>query len=212
MAQSQAQAKEASSANTRRTANVPATQNRGGPLTSRDPMAWSVSPFGLMRRLSDDMDQLFGQLAGGLGTTGRGGLTPAVLAPAVDWMPALETFERDGNLIVQADLPGLGADDVTIEVADGVLTFSGERREERETDDGGIRRTERRYGRFTRSIALPEDARTDDIQAAFRDGVLEITVPLSQSGQQRRTVPIQNTRSGAGRNAGAGASGEAAAS
>jgi HSP20 family protein len=108
-------------------------------------------------------------------------------------MPALETFERDGKLVVQADLPGLSADDVTIEVDDGVLTLSGERSVEREFDDNGTRRTERQYGRFVRSIGLPEGVRAEDVQASFRDGVLEITVPLPQpSQQQRRKVQIQS--------------------
>jgi HSP20 family protein len=140
-----------------------------------------------MRRLSDDMDQLFGQLS-------RGVLPLAAQrsdAAQVEWLPALEISERDGKLVVQADLPGLGADDVTVEVTDGVLTLSGERLEERETGGDGVRRTERRYGRFSRSLALPEGAQTEDIQASFRNGVLEITIPLSQPTTQRRTVDVQ---------------------
>jgi HSP20 family protein len=143
-----------------------------------------------MRRLSEDMDQLFTQLVAA--PTGRSG-QPLASAP-IDWMPALETFERDGKLVIQADLPGLSADDVTIEVDDGVLTLSGERCEERELDDNGTRRTERQYGRFVRSIGLPEGVRPEDVQASFRDGVLEIAVPLPQpSQQQRRRVEIQGT-------------------
>jgi HSP20 family protein len=155
---------------------------------ARGMTAWA-SPFGLMRRLSEDMDQLFTQLVAT--PTGRS-TGPLATSAAVDWLPALETFERDGKLVVQADLPGLSVDDVTIEVDDGMLTLAGERREEREIDDNGTRRTERQYGRFVRGIALPEGVRADDVQAAFRDGVLEITVPLPQpSQQQRRKVEIQ---------------------
>jgi HSP20 family protein len=142
------------------------------------------------------MDQLFNQIMGspGNGTPSATVFSgPAVAAVSMDWVPAIETFKRDGNLIVQADLPGLAVDDVAVEVEDGVLTISGERREEREVDDDGYRRTERRYGRFTRSIALPEGARTEEVQAAFRNGVLEISIPLAeQSQQQRRTVNIKS--------------------
>jgi HSP20 family protein len=146
-----------------------------------------------MRRLSDDLDELFGQLVGGAAITGAVAAPLAFVADApVDWVPAIETFQREGKLVVQADLPGLQADDVTVEIDDGVLTLSGERREEHEVDESGVRRTERRYGRFTRSIALPEGARTEEVQASFCNGVLEITVPLSQSSQQRRAVQIQN--------------------
>jgi HSP20 family protein len=200
MAQPQTQAKEASPANPKTTSTMPATRSRGMAPMSPDPMlSWAAGPFGLMRRLSDDMDQLFGQLIGSQLTGGMGGAArglasafPATAAPAVDWMPALETFERGGNLIVQADLPGLAADDVTVEVEDDLLTISGERREEREVDDEGIHRTERRYGRFTRSIVLPEGAQAQDVQASFHNGVLEISVPIKQQAQRRRTVEVQN--------------------
>jgi HSP20 family protein len=172
-----------------RAATLPATQTRAGLPAARGMTAWA-SPFGLMRRLSEDMDQLFTQLVAS--PTGRS--AGPLSTSAIDWMPALETFERDGKLVVQADLPGLSADDVTIEVDDGVLTLSGERSEEREFDDNGTRRTERQYGRFVRGVALPEGVRPEDVQASFHDGVLEITVPLPQpSQQQRRKVEIQNT-------------------
>jgi HSP20 family protein len=188
MAHSQAQARERSSGETQRTRNVPALQARGGQLGSREPAVWFASPFGLMRRLSEDMDQLFGQLLGGSGTVGA-----LLSGPEIQWIPALEVEERDGKLLVQADLPGMGADDVTMEVDEGVLTISGERREERQVGGDGRRRTERRYGRFSRSIVLPEGARTDEIHAAFRNGVLEITIPLSQSTAHGRRIAIEGS-------------------
>ena len=197
MAQLQVQAKEGSSADTRKRTNVAAAKGRGRQLASRENLAWPAGPFGLMRRLSDDMDQIFGQLIGGIGTGSRDRMllaSPVVLGVPVDWMPAIEILERDGKLVIQADLPGVAADDITVEVADGILTVSGERREEHEIDSDGFRRTERRYGRFSRSIALPEGARAENIQASFRDGVLEITVPLPEPPPQRRTIDIQSAQ------------------
>jgi HSP20 family protein len=158
------------------------------------------------------MDQLFGELAGGIGASGRGNVVPAapvVLAPPVAWIPALDIFERDGQLVVQADLPGVAADNVTVEVEDGLLTVSGERREEREIDENGFRRMERRYGKFSRSIALPEGAKADDISATFRDGVLEITMPLAQPASNRRTIDIQ-TQNAPASEAGSTAAGKGA--
>ena len=204
MAQPQVQARENSGTDRRTT--MPAEQNRSKSLAPREALSWAEGPFGggpfgLMRRLSDDMDQLFGQLTGGVVTGNRGsaGLaSPVALSPPVEWMPALEIFERDGKLVVQADLPGVAADDVTIEIDANMLTVSGERREEIEVDDAGFRRTERRYGRFSRSVALPEGAKPEEAQAAFRDGVLEITVPLQQQQQSsRRTIDIQSSPSDA---------------
>jgi HSP20 family protein len=202
MAQPQVQARKNSGTDRRTT--MPAAQNRSKSLAPRDALSWEGGPFGggpfgLMRRLSDDMDQLFGQLTGGVVTGNRGsaGLaSPVVLSPPVEWMPALEIFERNGKLVVQADLPGVAADDVTIEIDDDMLTVSGERREEIEVDDGGFRRTERRYGRFSRSVALPEGAKPEEAQAACRDGVLEITVPLQQQSS-RRTIDIKSSPSDA---------------
>jgi HSP20 family protein len=193
MAQLQSQTHPASSTPSGRKTPPTRSQSRGDSLVPRDPRAWAASPFGVMRRLSDDLDELFGQLVGGAAITGAVAAPLAFVADApVDWVPAIETFQRDGKLVVQADLPGLQADDVTVEIDDGILTLSGERREEQEVDESGVRRTERRYGCFTRSIALPKGARTEEVQASFRNGVLEITVPLSQSSQQRRTVQIQH--------------------
>ena len=207
MAQPQTQSKLATSADTKAMNTLPATTYHGRPPTAWDLMRWAGSPFGLMRRLSEDVDQLFTQLSGGsvVDRTQLMGPPAATLAMAVDWIPAIETFERDDKLVIQTDLPGLAADDVAVEVADGVLTLSGERRDEQEIEDRGLRRTERRYGRFIRSLALPEGAQVEQIQASFRDGVLEITVPLAPSAaQQRRKIDVrqrteseQNGRQGA---------------
>lgn len=188
MAHSQAQAREGSSGQTQRTRNAPATQARGGQLEPRELAAWPVSPLGLMRRLSEDMDQLFGQLLGG-----SGAVATLLSGPEIQWIPTLDVEERDGKLLVRADLPGMGADDVTMEVDEGVLTISGERREERQVGGDGRRRTERRYGRFSRSIVLPGGARTDEIRAALRNGVLEITIPLSQSAAHGRRIAIEGS-------------------
>lgn len=188
MAHSQEHAKEGSSGRMQRARDVPATQARGGQVGPRELAAWSASPFSLIRRLSEDMDLLFGQLLGGSGAVG------ALLSRAeIQWIPALEVEERDGKLVVQADLPGLGAEDVTVEVDEGLLTISGERRAERVVGDDGRRRTERGYARFSRGIVLPDGALSDEIRAAFRNGVLEITVPLPHSTAHGRRIAIERS-------------------
>jgi HSP20 family protein len=172
--------------------NMPArmSRGRGGQLMSRDAAAWAASPFGLMRRLSDDMDQLFGQLVGGLAGAG-----PVTSGQQLDWVPAIEMEQRDNQIVVRADLPGMNVDDVTVEVDEGVLTIAGERRDEREVEgNGGRRRTEVRYGRFARSIVLPENAHADEIEAVIRQGVLEIKIPMEAQGRaQRRKIDVQGS-------------------
>jgi HSP20 family protein len=96
--------------------------------------------------------------------------------------------------VVRADLPGLSPQDVVVEVANGVLTLSGERQEKREVGEKGMRHTELRYGRFMRSIALPEGTRETDIRANFSSGVLEITVPIPGETQASRKIEVQDAQ------------------
>jgi HSP20 family molecular chaperone IbpA len=104
------------------------------------------------------------------------------------WAPQLETFQRGDQFVVRADLPGLKKEDVNIEVTDDVLTIQGERRDEREEDREGYYRSERSYGSFYRVVPLPEGAISESAKAAFKDGVLEITVqaPPHEVSRRRR--------------------------
>jgi HSP20 family protein len=104
----------------------------------------------------------------------------------------VEVVERDGNLIVRADLPGLTKDDVRVEITEDVLTIEGERHAEHEEKQAGVVRSERSYGRFRRQIPLPEEANADQATASFRDGVLEISMPMPQRQTQGRQIEIQS--------------------
>jgi HSP20 family protein len=86
-------------------------------------------------------------------------------------------YQQNNEFVVHADLPGLKKEDVTIDVTDNDLTISGERRQEHETDRGGVYRSERTYGSFYRTIPLPDGAMADQAKATFKDGVLEIRMP-----------------------------------
>lgn len=188
MTQPQAQSNQASAADT--SANAPVRQPATMPASARDLDASSGNPLRLMRRLSEDLDELFGQVFGTGLVTGM----PAALVPPVDFVPAVETFERDGKLVVRADLPGLSPQDVAVEVANGVLTLSGERQEKREVAENGMRHAELRYGRFMRSIRLPEGTRATDILANFSNGVLEITVSIPDETQASRKIEVQGSQ------------------
>jgi HSP20 family protein len=93
------------------------------------------------------------------------------------WVPAMDLVETDDHLVLRADLPGLDKEDVEIEVKDGVLTISGERRTEHEDSADGYHRVERAYGRFSRSLSLPQGIDADQVQADFDKGVLEVRIP-----------------------------------
>lgn len=104
--------------------------------------------------------------------------------------PAVEVFTRDDQLVVRAELPGVDPGDVDISVTDNRLVIRGEKKEEtkREEEDTYFQETFR--GRFERSFALPEGAKVEEIQAAYKNGVLEITVPAPALPRARR-IPIQ---------------------
>jgi HSP20 family protein len=93
------------------------------------------------------------------------------------WAPEVEVSQQNNELVVRADLPGLKKDDIHIDVTDNAITISGERRQEHETERGGIYRSERTYGSFYRVIPLPEGAITDQAKATFTNGVLEVRLP-----------------------------------
>jgi HSP20 family protein len=155
-------------------------------LFNMDPFEmFRTSPFALMRRVMEDMEQQWGQLGMGQGGQGRATTGPAFFAPP------LEVVEREGHLVVRADLPGLTKDDVHVEVTDEALTIEGERRGEHEERQGGFFHSERRYGRFRRQIPLPEGVNAEQVTASFKDGVLEVAMPAPQRQARGRRIEIQ---------------------
>jgi HSP20 family protein len=140
-----------------------------------------VSPWALMRRMTEELDRLVHDDDAGARAGAR--VTGSIGA---DWVPRIEVARRDKNVLVRVELPGLKADDVDVTIENGVLGISGERTEERRDEDNGIVRTERAYGTFFRAIPLPDGADEDHITATFRDGVLELTIPISESERGRQ--------------------------
>jgi HSP20 family protein len=145
------------------------------------------TPFTLMRRLSDDMERMFDEFnirrPFGFLTTEK---------PLFDWAPAIEVFEKDKKLFVRAELPGLTKEDVKIDVTDELLTIQGERKEEKEEKAKDYIRTERFYGTFYRQIALPEGAKPEVAKATFKNGVLEIELPIEvKKPVAGRRLPIE---------------------
>jgi HSP20 family protein len=102
------------------------------------------------------------------------------------WAPPMDLVEADDHFVLKADLPGLADDDVNIEVQDGTLTISGERKSETEKREKGWYRVERSFGRFSRSLTLPEGVDAEKIEASFDKGVLEIRIPKPEERKPRR--------------------------
>jgi HSP20 family protein len=138
----------------------------------------------LMRQMTRDIERLFGDF---------GMRTPVFdrFTTEMNWIPELEVFERDGRFIVRADLPGLKKDDVKINIQDNLLILEGERKVEDEVKKDGFHRTERTYGSFFRSLPLPEGVELDKIQATFKDGVLEVAMPMQQPKKAMKNVEVK---------------------
>jgi HSP20 family protein len=102
------------------------------------------------------------------------------------WLPAMDLVESDDHFLLRADLPGMGEDDVKLELEDGVLTVSGERKAEHEERKEGYHRLERAYGSFSRSLTLPEGVDPAAVEASFDRGVLEVRIPKPEQRQPHR--------------------------
>jgi HSP20 family protein len=147
------------------------------------PALFGTSPF--LRTFAKEFDRLFEDRAWPLV------FTPQVELQEIAWRPEVEIFELENMLKVYVDLPGIKKEEVKIELAENILTISGERKREKEEKKGSYLRSERVYGTFLRTIPLPETVKLDEVKALFTDGVLEVIVPIAARIEpKKRLVPI----------------------
>jgi HSP20 family protein len=102
------------------------------------------------------------------------------------WVPAMDLVESGEEFVLRADLPGMSEEDIEIELEDGTLTVSGERKAEHEAREEGFHRVERSFGAFSRSLTLPKGVDADAVSASFDRGVLEIRIPKPEARKPRR--------------------------
>jgi HSP20 family protein len=114
------------------------------------------------------------------------------------WVPPMDLVEADDHFVLKADLPGLSEGDVSIEIQDGTLKISGERKSEHEEREQGWYRIERSFGAFSRSLSLPDGVNPDAVTAGFDRGVLEVRIPKPEERKPRR-VQIKAAQEGNGR-------------
>jgi HSP20 family protein len=179
---------------------VPATGQEGRQRmspASREPLApWMglESPFSFMRRFTENMERLFedfGFERSLLGPSfGREFFPSRAQFGQAMWSPQIEVYEREGQLVIRTDLPGVNKEHVRVEVTDDEVVIQGERRQEHEETREGVYRSERSYGRFYRTIPLPEGVNTETANATFHDGVLEITMPAPERKGRARQIEI----------------------
>lgn len=143
-------------------------------------------PFGGMRRkrdvfgdlteMQDQMNQMFNEFFG----ERQNQMTQGA------WTPAVDVSETESALVVRAELPGLSHDDIDLSLHDNVLTLKGEKKQQGKQDGENFHRTECCFGAFTRSFSLPAAVKQDDIQAKFKDGILEITLPKQEEAKPQK--------------------------
>ena len=140
----------------------------------------AVEPFGWFDRMFDEWPATF----------------PFRWMPTGSWSPdngiRVEEYREDGKLVIRAELPGIDpAKDVDVTVSDGTLHIKAERHEEEKTEKKGYVRRELRYGSFVRTLPLPEGVSTSDVTAAYKDGILEIRLPVpALEAEPARKIPI----------------------
>ena len=102
------------------------------------------------------------------------------------WVPTLDVWETENELVYAFDLPGIAQDQISLEVEDGTLTVSAQRERKQEISRESFHRFERRFGSFARTVGLPQGVSEDAIKASYHDGVLEVHVPKPEQAKPKR--------------------------
>ena len=134
-------------------------------------------PFRELAALQNDMGRLMSTFLGPGQAAGENGRT---------WMPAVDVWETENELVYAFDLPGIPEEKIAVEFDDGALTVSGERERTHETESDRFYRFERRFGSFSRTVGLPQGVSEDAITADYREGVLEVHVAKPETPKPRR--------------------------
>lgn len=137
----------------------------------------SETPSRLWPETTRFFEDFFNDFSGGL------------LRTADSWTPSVDVLERDGNLILRAELPGMDEKDIDLKLEGSVLTLRGERKMEKEENKANYHRIESSYGSFTRSFTLPDTVDFEKIKAEYKNGVLSVTIPQKPEVRPRE-IPV----------------------
>ena len=135
-------------------------------------------PFRDLVTTQDRLNRLFNE------TMGRFVGSEGVRSGA--WLPAVDIYENEQNIVLKAELPGIDPKDVEATVHEGTLYLKGERKYEKEVKEESYHHVERSYGSFARSFELPASVDADKVQAEFKDGVLTLTMPKKEEAKAKK--------------------------
>lgn len=154
------------------------------PLTSA---RFLPSPVNMMSAFLEDVDRLVRGIGFDLPPSSGAqimGRSRGTKSPV--WTLPVEVSERDGQLLIVADVPGIERAGISVDIDADRVVISGERVEQQDTPRGSLYVSERRYGHFARAIVLPPGARPDEATATFANGILEVRIPLGTQSTMRR--------------------------
>jgi HSP20 family protein len=149
-------------------------------------MAWELTtwkpfrelaPFKDFERMKEEMDRFWDSFLEGT-LQGRG-------EDRTEWFPSLDVSETKNDFVVKAELPGMDLKDIDVSLTDGMLTITGEKRQEKEEKEGNYRLIGRSYGTFSRSVSLPRDVKNDKVSASYKDGILRVVLPKSEEAKKK---------------------------
>ncbi len=107
-----------------------------------------------------------------------------------DFSPSVDIVEKDNEVLITAEIPGIDQKDLEVDLTGGVLTIKGEKKDEREEKGENYHRVERSFGSFSRSFTLPCEVQEDKVESKYKDGVLSLTLP-KQEASKKKTIPIK---------------------
>jgi HSP20 family protein len=146
-----------------------------------------ADPFDLFEELRDELARLWGQRP----LVARSTTRPFPALVTGTWVPRMDIYEREGNLMIKAELPGMKKEDIKVELQEGDLLITGERKAESEVKEEDYYRVERAHGSFYRRLPLPFEVKPDQIKATYKDGVLEIRIPKpAQAAPDTKKIAI----------------------
>jgi len=132
------------------------------------------APFSELASLQNELSRFMNGLHEGNGRS------------AQSWIPTADVWETENEVVYAFDLPGIGEDEISVELEDGALTVTAERERQATVEDGRYYRFERRFGTFTRTIGVPQGVSEDSIAASYANGVLEVRIAKPEQPSPRK--------------------------
>jgi len=136
--------------------------------------AIAISPLRELARIENEINRIFKELVP----------QQEVATEVVAWAPRVDVYEKDNNLVIEAEIPGAKKEDIEVKVKDNAVVIRGEVKREEEKKEENYYRSERFYGKFERVIPLPTDVKIEEAKAEYQDGVLKLTIPKTTTEKE----------------------------